>query len=293
MLPLYILKYISKKDIISMLQKIVCLSIAIICASCTVDDVKKEQNQLIKDDKLVSLQEKSLTIAKNKAVVPIMPIPNKKIQIPSSTRSKKAIASVEKKLKQQLAEKGLTYGSPIFMRIFKQSHELEVWVKKGKTFQKFKTYKICKYSGKLGAKTKEGDKQAPEGFYFVTPNQLNPNSRYHLSFNLGYPNAYEKAKGYTGSALMVHGKCVSIGCYAMTDKNINEIYALAHSAFEHGQPFFRVHAMPFRLKNSKLKRYKNNPWYDFWKNLQEGYQYFEQHKIPPNVKVENGKYVFE
>ncbi len=222
-----------------------------------------------------------------------MPMPSKKIQIPSSARSKKAITSVEDKLKQQLAEKGLTYGSPIFIRIFKQSNELEVWVKKGKTFQKFKTYKICKYSGKLGAKTKEGDKQAPEGFYFVTPNQLNPNSRYHLSFNLGYPNAYEKEKGYTGSALMVHGKCVSIGCYAMTDKNINEIYALAHSALAQGQPFFRVHVFPFRLKNQKLKRYKNNTWYDFWKNLQQGYQYFEQHKIPPNVRVENGKYVFE
>ncbi len=276
-----------------MLRKILYLSMAVFCVSCTLDDVNKEQNRLLKEEKSVFLQEKSSSNINKKTVISTMPMPNKKIQIPSSVRSQKAIASVKSKLKQQLAEKGLTYGSPVFMRIFKQSNELEVWIKKGKTFQKFKTYKICKYSGKLGAKTKEGDKQAPEGFYFVTPNQLNPNSRYHLSFNLGYPNAYEKEKGYTGSALMVHGKCKSIGCYAMTDKNIDEIYALAHSALEYGQPFFRVHAFPFRLKNNKLKRYKNNPWYDFWKNLQEGYQYFEQHKIPPNVKVENGKYVFE
>ncbi len=264
--------------------------ISLLFVSCTMEN--KKQNNSMENNKQKTTTNKQNQQDNSNNTITIPKIPNKKIPVPTSQRSIKAVASVKDKLTQELAKKGLAYGSPIFIRIFKQSHELEVWVKKAKTFHHFKTYKICKYSGELGAKTKEGDKQAPEGFYFVTPNQLNPNSRYHLSFNLGYPNAYERAKGYTGSALMVHGKCVSIGCYAMTDSYINEIYALAQSALEHGQPFFRVHALPFRLEDSQLEQYKDNRWYDFWKNLQQGYKYFQQHKIPPNVTVQDGRYSF-
>lgn len=193
----------------------------------------------------------------------------------------------------ELRDHGLEYGKPIFIRIFKASKELELWIWDGAIFRLFKTYEICSFSGELGPKTRQGDRQAPEGFYFVGPNNLNPWSSYHLSFDLGYPNAFERAHGYTGSALMVHGKCVSIGCYAMTDAYINEIYALAQSAFENGQSFFRVHAFPFRMEDSTLRKYNFHQWYSFWQNLKPGYDYFNEERIPPNVVVRGGIYRFE
>lgn len=213
--------------------------------------------------------------------------------IPTSKRADKAISKTEPSLIAELNEKGLEYGAPIFIRIFKSTSELELWVQGQTAFELFKTYKICTFSGTLGPKTREGDRQAPEGFYFVTPNALNPRSAYHLSFNLGYPNSYDRHHGYTGSALMVHGKCVSIGCYAMTDKNINEIYTLAHAAFKNGQPFFRVHAFPFRFDGNKLDHYSEHKWYRFWLNLKQGYDLFNEKKRPPNTVLENGRYHFE
>jgi len=215
-------------------------------------------------------------------------------KIPSSQRSINAINRVEGSLKQQLNLKGLEYGSPIFIRIFKESDKLELWIEnKNQTFSLFKSYDICSFSGDLGPKIKQGDWQSPEGFYFVKPNQLNPWSSYHLSFNLGYPNRYDRAYKRTGSALMVHGNCVSIGCYAMTDKYIDEIYTLVNAALENGQPFFRVHAFPFKLDEKRLNKEKGNQWYSFWKNLKEGYDYFEENGIPPNVNVKNKLYIFE
>lgn len=215
------------------------------------------------------------------------------VEIPSSERSKKAILDVEEKLKRELLEKGLEYGSPIFVRIFKEPGTLEVWVKsESGEFEYFKSYEICSFSGSLGPKLKQGDSQSPEGFYFVNAGRLNPWSQFHLSFNLGYPNEYDRYHGRTGSALMVHGDCVSIGCYAMTDSYINEIYALAVAAFSAGQPFFRVHAFPFELEPEVLRKYQSSEWYAFWMNLKEGYDYFNIHKRPPNVEVSNGSYVF-
>ena len=157
----------------------------------------------------------------------------------------------------------------------------------------FKSYAICSFSGDLGPKLKQGDWQSPEGFYFVKPIQLNPWSQYHLSFNLGFPNRYDREHSRTGSALMVHGDCVSIGCYAMTDPQINEIYSLASAALENGQPFFRVHAFPFKMTDERLAKETQNPWYSFWQNLKTGYDIFEQSAIPPNVTVNNKQYVFD
>lgn len=215
------------------------------------------------------------------------------VSVPTSQRAQKAIDSVTPHLKKELNKLGLKLGSPIFIRIFKQSSELELWIQSNEqSYKLFKRYPICTFSGKLGPKEKEGDRQSPEGFYFVKPNQLNPWSRFHLSFNLGYPNQYEKQLQRTGSALMVHGNCVSIGCYAMTDKLIEEIYTLANAALTSGQPYFRVHAFPFKLTKENLAQYKKHRWYNFWLNLQEGYQWFETHKIPPNVTVKNNRYNF-
>lgn len=178
------------------------------------------------------------------------------------------------------------------MRIFKESEELEVWVQAGEVFKHFKTYEICNFSGHLGPKLKTGDHQSPEGFYTVAARQLNPHSRFHLSFNLGYPNAYDRAHQRTGDALMVHGNCVSIGCYAMTDNYIEEIYTLADAALRNGQSSFQVHAFPFRLTDTTLARHKTSQWFSFWQNLREGYDYFEKHKTPPKVTVNKKRYVF-
>jgi len=215
-------------------------------------------------------------------------------KVPSSSRSRNAIQRVKPELEKAFKNKNLNYGSPIFIRIFKESMELEVWVKSGNKFILFKTYEICTYgSGSLGPKTKRGDGQAPEGFYFVTPQRLNPVSDFHLSFNLGYPNKYDRIHKRTGGNLMVHGSCVSIGCYAMTNAGIEEIYAIADAAFRNGQSFFRVHIFPFKMNKSNIEKQKESKWIEFWNNLKEGYDFFEKNKIPPNVEVVNRKYIFE
>jgi len=162
--------------------------------------------------------------------------------VPSSGRSRAAISRVKPKLQKEFSTAGFNWGSPIFIRIFKKTKELEIWLKDSNRFKLFKTYKICTYGWRsLGPKIRQGDGRAPEGFYYVLPQQMNPLSNYHLSFNLGYPNAYDRIHDRTGSALMVHGSCVSIGCYAMTDNVIEEIFAITDASLRNGQRFFRVH----------------------------------------------------
>lgn len=215
-------------------------------------------------------------------------------KIPSSNRSRRAIARVEPELKEEFEKKKIQYEAPIFIRIFKESKELELWVKTENQFNLFKTYEICTYGiGTLGPKVRQGDGQAPEGFYFVTPQRLNPVSAFHLSFDLGYPNFYDRIHKRTGGNLMVHGSCVSIGCFAMTDVVIEEIYAIADVSFRNGQSFFRVHIFPFRMNSKNMETYKQSEWIEFWNNLKEGYDFFEKYKTPPNVEVRNKKYIFE
>lgn len=191
-----------------------------------------------------------------------------------------------------LAKKGMKQETPIFVRIFKEESELEIWkLKDDGRFHHFKTYPICAWSGTLGPKVKVGDKQAPEGFYTVTPSQMNPNSQFHLAFNLGFPNAYDKANGRTGDALMVHGDCRSAGCFAMTDALIEEIYILAREAFQGGQRQFQVHAFPFRMTEANLVRHKSNQWYGFWKTLKEGYDSFQVSQVPPKINICSRQYL--
>jgi len=194
------------------------------------------------------------------------------------------------KLNQRLAQKGLNLGDPIFMRIFKREHELELWVKKGDKFSLFEKYPICRWSGKLGPKLKRGDRQAPEGFYTVSRQQLNPNSRWYRSFNLGYPNLLDKSFGRTGDYLMVHGGCSSIGCYAMTNAVISELWEFVTKALDGGQARFHVHVLPFRLNELNLTTHKHSPWYSFWSDLQKGSDIFESTSIPPNVSVCDRRY---
>jgi murein L,D-transpeptidase YafK len=195
--------------------------------------------------------------------------------------------SLQKRLHESKANKG----DPVFIRIFKKEAMLEVWIKIDKQYIHLKDYKICAYSGYLGPKLKEGDRQSPEGFYKVTRAKLNPNSKFHLSFNLGYPNAYDRAHKRTGSFLMVHGNCVSIGCYAMTDSKIEEIYALVESALKHKQKTVQVHIYPFRMSVENMAMYENNRWYDFWTNLKDGYDYFEAEHRPATIKIKEKKYI--
>jgi len=207
-------------------------------------------------------------------------------------REEAAAAAAVPRLEKALADQKLKLGDPVFLRIFKEESTLEIWMKPtgGGRFILFKSWPICAWSGSLGSKTKQGDRQAPEGFYAVGLKHLNPFSSYHLSFNLGYPNQYERSMGYTGSLLMVHGNCLSDGCYAMTDASIEEIYTLVHSALKSGQPFFRVHAFPFHLTDKNLARHDGNVWSEFWLTQKPIYDYFEKHRLPPEVAVKDGRY---
>jgi murein L,D-transpeptidase YafK len=191
-----------------------------------------------------------------------------------------------------LAKKGMQPGSPVFVRIFKEESELEIWKQRddGRSYH-FKTYPICNWSGTIGPKLSYGDRQAPEGFYTVTPALMNPNSKYYLSFNVGYPNAYDKSWGRTGDSVMVHGSCRSAGCYAMTDALMEEIYGLTREALKAGQPSFQLQAFPFRMTDARMAREKHNKWYGYWKTLKQGYDYFEKYRVPPSVVVCERRYV--
>jgi murein L,D-transpeptidase YafK len=197
------------------------------------------------------------------------------------------------RLDERLAAHGVTLGVPIYIRVFKLESELELWVKKDGRFVRFATYPICLWSGRLGPKLREGDRQAPEGFYTVDSDALNPNSRMHRSFNLGFPNAFDQAHGRTGSFLMVHGGCASIGCFAVTDPVVDEIWRLVTTALDNGQPRFAVHAFPFRMTERNLRLRRGHPWEGFWANLKQGYDMFEQSGVPPAVGVCKGRYTFE
>ncbi len=198
---------------------------------------------------------------------------------------------LQQDIKRIMTVKNLKSGLPIFIRIFKKSSELELWMQKNNEFIHVKTYPICRWSGNLGPKLEQGDKQSPEGFYKVAKHQLNPDSKYHLSFNLGYPNKYDRAHERTGNFLMVHGKCVSAGCYAITDVGIDEVYQFAEDALGSGQSQFEVHVFPFRMNDENLQEYKDNRWYSFWLNLKPAYDWFETNKTLPIIRLKNKNYI--
>jgi murein L,D-transpeptidase YafK len=206
----------------------------------------------------------------------------------------RAQAPLSEKILSEIASKNMDKDSPILARIFKEEAEMEIWKKnRDGEYALLKTYPICRWSGDLGPKKKEGDRQAPEGFYTITPGQMNPVSNYFLAFNTGYPNAYDRAWGRTGSELMVHGDCSSRGCYAMTDEQIQEIYALARESFFGGQKAFQLQAFPFRMTALNMAKHRNNPNFAFWKMLKEGYDHFEASRQQPKVAVCEKRYVFD
>ncbi len=195
-------------------------------------------------------------------------------------------------LNSRLAANGLTLGAPVLVRIFKREFELELWMARDGRFVKFATYPICRWSGWLGPKIQAGDRQAPEGFYSVSAGQMNPNSHWHRSFNLGFPNAFDSAHGHTGSALMVHGGCSSAGCYAMTNTVIDEIWKLTTAALSGKQKAFQVQVFPFRMSEANMAAHNDSPHLPFWRQLKQGSDVFEATWLPPAVGVCRGGYRF-
>ncbi|WP_294226659.1 murein L,D-transpeptidase family protein [uncultured Shimia sp.] len=190
------------------------------------------------------------------------------------------------------AKHNSTLGAPVYIRIFKEERELELWVQTpADTYALFKTYPICNHSGGLGPKLKEGDRQSPEGFYTVSKSALNPNSSYHLSFNLGFPNRFDRTHDRSGSFLMVHGDCVSVGCYAMTDPAIEEIYVAVEAALKGGQSAVPVHAFPFRPTPQRMAMASGHQWESFWQQLAPAYHAFAETNRPPLITVDGGKYL--
>jgi murein L,D-transpeptidase YafK len=213
----------------------------------------------------------------------------------ASNAAVKANQPIPAKTVALMEEKGMRKQDPILVRIYKEDSKLEVWKKRQADgrYALLKSYEICRWSGALGPKKKEGDKQAPEGFYSISPALMNPNSNYYLSFNLGFPNAYDRSLGREGKFLMVHGDCLSAGCYAMTDTQMAEIYALAREAFAGGQRAFQVQALPFRMTPENMARRRNDPNFAFWKNLKVGADHFEVSHLEPQVGVCDHRYVFD
>ncbi len=230
-------------------------------------------------------------------------------KIPKSNRSIAITNKLTPILSQTLQKQGFRLGAPIYIQSFKTEGVLEVWMKKKEGFRLYKSFPICTFGSEgLGPKLKQGDGKAPEGFYSINPSSLNPFSSYHLSMNLGYPNQYDKGHKRTGNYLMVHGECVSIGCYAMANKGIEEIYLITQAALKAGQKKIKVHLFPFKMTQANMDQVKEyvisndnseNPGLtqseliEFWENLKLGYDWFYDHQmVPPKVKVVKSQYQF-
>ncbi len=205
----------------------------------------------------------------------------------------RSISPVPAKTVAAMEAIGSSKSAPMLIRTFKKESEFEIWKMKADGHYAFlKSFPLCRWSGQLGPKVREGDRQVPEGFYSITPARMNPNSAYYLSFDIGYPNAYDRALGHTGGSIMVHGACSSAGCFSMTDAQIAEIYAMAREAFAGGQRAIQMQSYPFRMTAGNLAKYRLDPNSGFWKQLKEGSDNFEVTKQDVVVGVCDRHYVF-
>jgi murein L,D-transpeptidase YafK len=194
-------------------------------------------------------------------------------------------------VERRLAARSMKLGSPLLIRIFKSESELEVWIDVGGRFELFTTYPVCNWSGTLGPKLAEGDKQSPEGLYMIGPRQLRQSARWRRSLDLGFPNTFDRVSKRTGSDLLLHGGCTSTGCYAMTDQVIEEIFFLSEAALDDGQKHIQVHAFPFRMTAENLAAHAGTEWHGFWANLKEAHDFFERTRKAPTVSVCSKRYV--
>jgi murein L,D-transpeptidase YafK len=200
-------------------------------------------------------------------------------------------AAAVAELEGRLAARGMRAGSPILIRVFKSEAELEVWIEVGGRLELFATYPICNWSGALGPKLAEGDKQSPEGLYAIGTRQLHYSARWRRALDIGFPNTFDRALKRTGSDLLVHGGCTSTGCYAMTDAAMEEIFWLSEAALSDGQKRIQLHAFPFRMTTENLATHADSEWGGFWANLKEAYDLFERTRVQPSVSVCDGRYV--
>ncbi|HEY1451839.1 MAG TPA: murein L,D-transpeptidase family protein [Roseiarcus sp.] len=208
----------------------------------------------------------------------------------SSGRSQQPISSATL---AEMDKLDTTPSAPTIIRTYKKEAELEIWkMKSSGEYALLKTYPMCRWSGQLGPKKREGDMQVPEGFYTIAPGQMNPTSHYYLSFNVGYPNAYDRAYGRTGGNVMVHGVCSSAGCFSMTDEQVADIYAIARESFAGGQREIQLQSYPFHMTAENMAKFRLDPNIDFWKDLKNGSDHFEVTKAEPPVLVCGKRYVF-
>src|SRR5918911_3001360 len=216
-------------------------------------------------------------------------------ETPSASSMAKHLRPLSYATVKELEAKGMSKDDPVLIRIYKQDSDFEIWKKRKSDgrYAHFKTCKICKWSGGLGPKVQEGDRQSPEGFYAVTPGLMNPNSAWYLSFDVGYPNAFDRSFNRTGSAIMVHGNCSSRGCFSMTDAQMQEIYSLMRDAFRGGQKAVQVQSFPFRMTAENMARHRRDPHIAFWRNLKQGSDHFEVTRLEPKVDVCGRHYVFD
>jgi murein L,D-transpeptidase YafK len=211
----------------------------------------------------------------------------------SDTHSSRASQPLSRQMLALMETKGVTPSSPTLIRGFKKESEFEVWkMRPDGTYVLLKTFPICRWSGQLGPKRHEGDRQSPEGFYSITPAMMNPESHYYLSLNVGYPNAYDRAHGATGGSVMVHGICSSAGCFAMTDAQIADIYALARESFAGGQRAIQMQSYPFHMDARNLAKYRLDPNMPFWKELKKGDDHFEATKHDVSYAICGKHYMF-
>ena len=220
----------------------------------------------------------------------------------SAYKAPDALSRMEDSLKKQFEKQHLTWPpEAMYIRSFKFDRQLEVWVKGNakEPYKIFKTYKVCTQSGTTGPKRAEGDYQVPEGFYYI--NEFNPNSNYHLALGLNYPNASDRILSDSlrpGSAIYIHGNCVSTGCIPITDMPIEELWILASNVKAKGEEFIPVHVFPVRYNIKKSMEYlntsiKNKPaLQQFNANIKEVFDYFEAKKQLPIIMVnKRGEYV--
>jgi murein L,D-transpeptidase YafK len=205
----------------------------------------------------------------------------------------KAFAPISADTLALMDEKGTEKNAPVLIRTFKKEAELEIWKqRKDGRYVLLSAFPICRWSGQLGPKIRDGDRQVPEGFYAITPGQMMPNSAYYLSFNIGFPNAFDRAWGHTGDSIMVHGVCSSAGCFSMTDKQIEQIYAIVREAFAGGQRAIQLQSLPFRMTAENLAKFRLDPNIAFWRELKHGSDHFEITKREPPVGVCDRHYAF-
>ncbi len=207
-------------------------------------------------------------------------------------RAQVAVARHRQAVERMFARKGVDFSQPVMMRAIKDENVIELWAKdkRRSTYKLVKKYDVCTYSGALGPKTRSGDLQTPEGFYEVRAHNMKPQSQFHMSFNLGFPNAHDRARGWSGSNLMVHGDCTSEGCFAMRDDPMEEIYTVATLNFEAGNGLFYFHSFPFRMSDTALAAHEGHQWYDFWASLQPGYEIFDRKRLVPLITAQAGRY---